>query len=304
MKSLRLRAGIWPLLLLSACTQSAGPRAVVNGGDAGGLARAAPAEEHFDAAALERVTGDPAAAALQALVVMRHEHIVFERYGHGTDAHSVLDLGQFARVLLALATGAAVSDDLFPLSARSEFDATKLRDAIASGARQAYPDYLSIKIWRRINAAPAWIDLNAAGAAAPADCCFHAQLTDWMRVAELLSENGRFEGKQLLPPEWMDRLRRPVSVDRTQGFGVELATAAHGAEPFETSDVYFLRGPAHWRMWVVPSLQLALIFGADDRSAATDSWDETRLPNLVMRTLSDRPASKEASKLQQLVPGH
>jgi CubicO group peptidase (beta-lactamase class C family) len=216
----------------------------------------------------------------------------------------VLDLGQFARVLLGLATGAAVRDDLFPLSARSEFDAAKLRDAIAGGAHQDYPDYLSIHIWRPLNAAPAWISLAAQGSPAPADCCFHAQLSDWLRVAELLSLNGRFEGKQLLPPDWMDRMRRPLSADRKHGFGVELAAAARGAEPFETDDVFFLRGPGRWRLWVVPSLQLAVVFGAADRSASADTWDETRLPNLVMRTLSDRPASKEVSKLQQLVPGH
>jgi hypothetical protein len=79
MKPLPRRAEILLLLLLAACTRSAGPRAGVTGGDAGGLARAQPAEEHFDAAALERVTGDAAAAELQALVVMRHEHVVFER---------------------------------------------------------------------------------------------------------------------------------------------------------------------------------------------------------------------------------
>jgi len=294
---------LWLLLSVAACTQRSSFKAIVNGGDAGGLARAQPVDEHFDSAALERVPADASAASLRALVVMRHEHIVFERYGHGIDARSELDLGQFAQVLLALATGAAVRDDLFPLPARSEFDAVKLRDAIANGAHQSYPDYLSMNLWRRLNAAPAWISLSGAGGPVPADCCFHAQLMDWMRVAELLSENGRFEGKQVIAPDWIERMCRPVSADRKQGFGVQLAASAHGAEPFEIEDVFFLRGPGHWRMWIVPSLQLAVLFGADEKATA-DSWDETRLLNLVTRALTDRPAQKEQSKLQQLVPGH
>jgi len=54
---------------------------------------------------------------------------------------------------------------------------------------------------------------------------------------------------------------------------------------------------------VIPSLRLALLFGS--KSAASPWWDETRLPNLVIRALSERPMQRGvASQLQQLVPGH
>jgi CubicO group peptidase (beta-lactamase class C family) len=183
------------------------------------------------------------------------------------------------------------------------FDAPRLRAAIESGTGQSYPDFLSLRLWRRLNAAPAWIALPAAGAKAPADCCFHARVQDWLRVAMLLLDDGNFEGKALVPPGWVERMRRPTSADGSAGFGVELAAAAHGAEPFAAEDLLFLRGPGRWRLWVVPSLRLALLFGSN--SAASPWWDETRLPNLVIRALSERPVQRSVgSQLQQLVPGH
>jgi len=300
-----LLAVAW-LLIAAACSrQTSVQQVTVAGGDAGGMPRAQPAEEHFEAAALEQVSTDPAASGLQALVVLRHGHIVFDRYGHGVNARSVEDLGDFAKVLLALATGIAVHDDVLPLPARSPFDPVHLRDAIEGGSHQKYADYLSLHLWRRLNAAPARIDLKS-GTEEPADCCFHAQLIDWMRVAELLVQDGHFEGKQLVPAGWIARMRQPVVADGSSGFGIQLPPSAHGAEVFGADDVFFLRGPKHWRLWLVPGLQMAVLFGSDvqDAAAGQSTWDETRVLNLVLRAIADPPKPNDASLLHQLVPGH
>jgi hypothetical protein len=293
------------LFLIGGCSrQAAGPRAVVTGGDAGGVPRSQPVEEHLDAAALEAASRDPAARGLQAFVVLRHGHIVFDRYGRGVDANSEPPVDGFAPVLLALAAGIAVQDDVFPLPPRSPFDPARIRDALESGSHQSYADYLSLQLWRRLNAASAWIDLKA-GQPAPADCCFHARIVDWLRVADLLVQDGKFEGKQVVPSGWVARMCQPLVADQTQGMAVYLPPAAHGVEPFELPDVFFLRGQGHWRLWLVPSLRLAVLFGSSDDSNAAEPWDETRLPNLTIRALNEPFRNHDAgSKLQQLVPGH
>jgi hypothetical protein len=282
---------------------------MVSGGDAGGLPRVQPQEAHIDASALERAGRDAAADGLQALVIMRHGYIVFERYGHGMHADSMIDSGAFAQVLLALLTGIAAHDNSLPLLTLNGFDPSRLRTAIEAGTHQSYPDYLSLHLWRRLNAAPAWIALPDAGAAtgdgasAPADCCFHARLLDWLRVACVLLDDGHFEGKSVVPAGWVARMRRPVSASGADGFGVELASAAHGAEPFASDDVFFVRGPGRWRLWLMPTLDLGVLFGSQSDIAA--GWDETRLANLVIRAVAERPEQRSAgSQLQQLVPGH
>jgi CubicO group peptidase (beta-lactamase class C family) len=298
-----LCAGVALLWLGSAGRQGSGPRVTVTGGDAGGLPRVSPQQEHLDPAALEAASHDAAAEGLQAMIVARHDYIVYERYGRGVSADTVIDSGSFAQSLVALTAAIAAHDGKLAMPSLTGFDAARLRAAIEAGTGQSYPDYLSLHLWRRLNAAAAWIALPAAGATAPADCCFHARLQDWLRVAMVLLDDGNFEGKAVVPPGWVERMRRPTSADGSAGFGVELAAAAHGAEPFAADDLLFLRGPGRWRLWVIPSLRLALLFGS--KSAASPGWDETRLPNLVIRALSERPAQRGVgSQLQQLVPGH
>jgi hypothetical protein len=296
-----------------------GARVLVRGGDGGGLPRALPQDEQLDAAKLERARDDAATAGLQAFVVMHHDHIVFERYGHGVDADTVIDSGPFAQALLALAVGVAVQSDNLPVPAVSGFDPPHLRDAVEAAAHQSYADFLSRRLWSRLNAGPAEVRLPAAGAQAPADCCFEARLLDWMRIAGLLLEDGRFEGTDVVPRGWVARMLRPISADGARGFGVELAPAAHGAQPFAAEGVFFLRGNGHWRLWLMPTLKLAVLFGARPEPdsagapssgqasglAAAERWDETRLPNLVIAALTQAPTQRDATqRLQQLVPGH
>jgi CubicO group peptidase (beta-lactamase class C family) len=299
---------LWPALQVG---RPPGARVLVNGGDAGGLPRVPPQQEHLDAAALEAASRDPIADGLQALIVMRHDYIVYERYGHGVDAETMIDSGALAQALVALVAGIAAHDDGLALASLNGFDPTSLRTAIEAGTRQSYPDYLSVRLWHRLNAAPAWIDIPAAGASAPADCCFHARVQDWLRVATLLLNDGQFEGKAVVPPGWVQRMRRPVSATGADGFGIELASAAHGAEPFAEDDVFFVRGTGRWRLWLMPTLKLAVLFGSRSEARPASpagppaSWDETRLPNLVIRALSERPRQQSVgSQLQQLVPGH
>jgi hypothetical protein len=309
--------GAGALLLLAAALYAArglhppaGPRVQVDGGDAGGLPRASPEAERLDASGLERATQDPAALGLEAFVVMRHDHLVFERYGNGLTGQSVVDTGSFAPVLVGLLSGIALQETLLPPQVLNSFDPNRLRAAIETGAQQRYESYLSRKLWRRLNAGTAWIALPTPTAATPADCCFQARVLDWMRVASLLLDDGRFEGTQVVPRGWVERMERPLSADGTRGFGVVLAAPAPVADPYAVPGVISLRGAGHWRLWMVPQLQLAILFGAEAPRQSiqpqnANPWSETRLPNLVISTAIGVALPQSATTpLQQLVPAH
>jgi len=287
--------------------RAAGARVLVNGGDAGGLARATPESERLDPAALERAVHEPAAEGLRALVIMRDDHVVFERYGGGLKADSIVDSGPLAQVLVALLAGQAMQEAVLSAPALNGFDPNRLRAGIEAGAHERYETYLSRKLWRRLNAAPAWIALPRRDAATPADCCFHARLLDWMRVATLLLEDGRFEGTQVVPRGWVQHMLRPISIDGQRGLGVELAPPGQPAEPFAAGGVFWLRGAGRWRIWLVPPLRLAILFDAAAPAASgpRSLWDETRLPNPLIRAAADRPSPQnDVPLLQRLVPGH
>ncbi len=300
--------------------RSAALRVEVAGGDGGGLPLARPESEHFDATALERVTQDPAAAGLRAFIVLRHGHVVFERFRHGINANTLIDSGGFAPALVALVAGVTVQQRMLALSALGPFDAPGWRDAIEHASGHRYTELLGHRVWARLNAAPAYIALPTPNAAAPVDCCFHARVQDWMRIGALLVDGGNFEGAQIVTDSWILRMRQPASADGLHGLGVELTASAHGAAPLAARDTVFLRGPGRWRLWAVPSLHLVVLFGSgsgDDAGsasagstttvgrAAAATWDETRLPNLVIAAVTDRTAPQNPeSLLQQLVPHH
>lgn len=302
-----LLVALWWLWHAHARTDGTAARVAVIGGDGGGIARADPVSEHFDTAILAHAAAEAAAEpGFEMLAVMRHQHLVLERYGAGTAADTVIDSGPMAQGVLGLLAGIAVHDDFLPQTELTGFRPERLRAGIEAAVHGPYALYLGRKLWRPLNAGPAWIALAQPGGTTPADCCLHARTLDWMRIAGVLLDDGRFEGTTVVPGAWVTRMLRPVSADGHHGFGVELAGAAQGLEPFTLDDTFFVRGPAHWRLWMVPSAHLAVLFGADAPPAAANAppWDETRVANLVLRALTDPLPVAPSSLLQRLVPGH
>ncbi|HWG77947.1 MAG TPA: hypothetical protein VN660_14305 [Steroidobacteraceae bacterium] len=271
----------------------------VQGGDGGGLPLAQPSDEHLDANALARIAQDPSAAGMTALLVLRHGHLIYRRFADGTGLDSLVDSGAFANALVALATGIALDSRLIH-SAPILFRPEQLRSLLESASKQSYAQFLGVNLWSRLNAAPAWIELPARGAPTPADCCFHARVLDWLRVGALLANEGSFEDTQIVSSGWVRRMREPQP--NGSGYGVALPSRRPGAARYDVPDLFLLRGPARWRLWIVPSLKLVVLYGA---SASGGDWDETRVPNLVLEAVTDRPAVPPGtSSLQQLVPGH
>jgi CubicO group peptidase (beta-lactamase class C family) len=85
------------------------PRELVPGGNEPPAPRVAPELEQLDRAALEAAAAYAGQHRSHALIVSRHDHIVFERYWHGTSFDTLTDAQSFTRVLAALATGVAIS---------------------------------------------------------------------------------------------------------------------------------------------------------------------------------------------------
>jgi CubicO group peptidase (beta-lactamase class C family) len=85
------------------------PRELLKGGNEPPAPRVAPELEALDGRALENAASYAAAHHSRALIVSRHDHIVFERYWDGTGFDTVTDAGGFTPILAALATGVAVA---------------------------------------------------------------------------------------------------------------------------------------------------------------------------------------------------
>lgn len=273
----------------------------VQGGDGGGLPRATPKEEGLDGDAIAAGAGRAFEAGAQALLITRHGHLVFEQYRHGVDAHSPVVADELARLLLTLAAGAVRPP--VALNSTVGFEGGALATRISAASHMSYPQFLARAIWQPLNASSARFLASVPGALVRADCCFEAQLLDWLRVGALMLEDGRFEGTQVLPAGWIRRVIN-ATADPGRGSGVWLAPSAVGSEPFASEGVFFIRGSGGTRLWMVPKFDLAVLLVSDARSGPTAVRpDDTRLPNVVMRALHAEAAGG-AHGLDALVPGH
>jgi CubicO group peptidase (beta-lactamase class C family) len=143
-----------------------------------------------------------------------------------------------------------------------------------------------------------------------------------MRIAELLVNEGRFEGEEVVPPGWVRQMLAPSKV--SPGFGYQVwigsaaasgvATAAGGppaamslmSEPYAADDTYLLKGAGKSRLWLVPSLRLSILRVGTSPDSGMD-WDDARIPNIIIRGASDfvpKAAKSGPLDLSTLVPNH
>jgi CubicO group peptidase (beta-lactamase class C family) len=342
------------------------PRELVLGGNSPPAPRVPPETEQLDAAALESAADYAAAHGSLALIVSRHDHIVFERYWHGTSFETRADAQSFTQLLAALAAGAALSHRLIawpdqPVSAfigewsHDPRGAITVRNLLqmssglaAQGARngsgdltaqllhtplartpgvsrieqasdpqllslvleratqQRYASYLSQALWRRIGAADAWLTLDRPAGAAHADCCMLAQQGDWIRIGQLLLRDGNYRGDEVIRPGWVTLMRSPAQSDPQYGAYVRVRwPPAAGRELPAAHDLYAVEGEGGNRLWLAPSLQIAIL--CTGPAAGRDSgWDDNRLPNLVIRAARDAlpPAAQPGADVSAIVSGH
>jgi len=341
------------------------PRELVVGGAQPLAPRVAPELEQLEPAGLEAAATYAGEHGSQALIVSRHDHIVFERYWQGTSFDTLSDAQSLTPLLAALAAGVAVSHrrigwpdepvgallrewsqdprgaitvrNLMQMSSGLEpagpeppaadlvagvlgarltaspgatrraqaADPQLLALVIERATGQRYATYLSQAIWRRVGAADAWLWLDRAGGMPHADCCMLAHQGDWIRIGELLVRDGNYRGDEVIRPGWVSLMRMPAKADPAYGAYVRIAAPASRQEAYAARDVYMAGGEGGNRLWLVPSLQIAILCTSALHARAT-GWDDGRIPNLVIRAARDAPPApaRSAGTISSVVPGH
>ena len=352
------------------------PRELVPGGNEPPAPRVAPELESLDRAALESAATYAGARNSQALIVTRHDHIVFEKYWNGTGFDTMTDSQAFARVLVALVAGIAfeerkigwadepignfinewsndprgtitvrnlmqMSSGLAPVaSARNPWgsgarelfgsdvvgvtlqhplagkpgmawaeqrtDPQLLALVIERATGKRYAAYLSENLWKRLGAGDAWLWLDRAGGTAHADCCLLARQGDWIRIAEMLLKDGNYRGDEVIRPGWVAQMLVPAKGNANYGSYIRLGAGnVAGAESYATNDVFLVDGGGGNRLWLVPSLQMAILRTGGSPPRGVD-WDDAHIPNLIIRGARDYlPAQAHpGTDLSNLVPNH
>jgi CubicO group peptidase (beta-lactamase class C family) len=154
---------------------------------------------------------------------------------------------------------------------------------------ESYADYLSTRLWQPLQADDAFVWLDRPGGHAKTFCCFFVAPQDWVRVGQLLLNQGRVGSRQVVPARWIDQMLQESPLEPTFGYHVwvKARTADYpnvnqaSTTPFLAGDTFYLDGRGHQRVYVIPSRDLVIV-RIGERPVA---WDDSVLPNLLVRGL-------------------
>jgi CubicO group peptidase (beta-lactamase class C family) len=129
---------------------------------------------------------------------------------------------------------------------------------------------------------------------------------DLARFGQLLLDDGVAQGRRLLPEGFTRRMATGTAANAYYGLGVYVAgdyTPRRGwagpvrtppamqvlhSEPYLAADLYLFDGNGNQVMYIVPSEQL-VILRTGTGPARPQEWDNSTLPNLVMRGIRRSP---------------
>ncbi|MFO1455202.1 MAG: serine hydrolase [Steroidobacteraceae bacterium] len=180
---------------------------------------------------------------------------------------------------------------------------------------QDFEDWFAAQVWRPLGAGRGEFRLDRASGMPALHCCFRTAPRDWLRLGELLANDGIVDGRQVLPRGWAAQLARSTSnVNPRYGLQVWSGRATRGLreyrpgsgsgvvhrEDFATDEVVWLEGEGGRSVWAFPAARLVVVRLGD----AAPGWDGSVLPNRLLRALrggaiagADAPATEAAAVL-------
>lgn len=166
----------------------------------------------------------------------------------------------------------------------------------ATGMR--YADWLSRTVWRPIGAADAGVWLDRPGGLARTFCCLLTTARNWVRVGRLINDRGLAGRRRVLPASWIDAMTAPSPTNPNYGFQIWRASPyvperGYGSggvppvparEPFLAPDMLFFDGAVGQRVYISRAQDLVIV----RIGASMPDWDDSVLPNLIVRGLRER----------------
>ncbi len=164
---------------------------------------------------------------------------------------------------------------------------------------QRYANYLSEKFWQPLGNHDAAVWLDREGGLARGATSLFAIPMDWMRVGEMLLNNGRAANRQIVPADWIQKMKTPSTTNPRYGLltwiGIDYAEertldafigfAAISEKPFMAKDVFYFDGLGGQRVYVIPSQKLIIV----RTGILARAWQDTQLPNILLAGIMDSP---------------
>lgn len=173
-----------------------------------------------------------------------------------------------------------------------------------SGRR--YAEFLGAELFQKIGAQGGTIWVNRPGGMAHGGCCMMVPPEFYVRMAILMLQDGVWSGQRLLPNRYVEEMITPTEQNPYFGLSVWVGgpyTERRGfshpdrdtrkvlhSEPYLADDLYLFDGNGNQVVYIVPSQNLVILrTGLPSVRVIDVEWDNTYLPNVVMRGIEKHP---------------
>jgi hypothetical protein len=303
--------------------QSVAPRIRVVGRP-GAMPQASAENESIAPEALGEAEKRFASLGARALIVHRHGHRILQRFDAGTTGVTELTGGELTPAVFALALAPLVDTRRLSLEAAiaavreesARYSSTNWRNPWSAAARRRFglrpapqlllrdadgtvAQVISQRVWQPLQAEDAAL-WGQSDQALRIDYRLVAKLDDWMRVGDVLLQQGTIGGERIASPDWIRALLNPdLNGVRRPVWLAQQATWL-GAEPPAAREVLWFDLGAGVRLWLVPRRGLSVLLWTTSAEGARD----TEVLNLFIRALTDQVPLSSGSAIEQIVAGH
>jgi CubicO group peptidase (beta-lactamase class C family) len=170
---------------------------------------------------------------------------------------------------------------------------------IERATHRRYGPFLTREVFGPLGAAGGEVWVDRIGGLAHAGCCIKLPGETFLRLGLLLLDDGVWNGRRLLPEGYVQQMKTPSVANPRYGMGVWIPgpyvqrrgfggpSGGGGvlhSEPFAAPDLFMFDGNHDQIAYLVPSRRLAIL-RMGDAPPKTPEWDNSYLPNLILRAV-------------------
>ncbi len=150
----------------------------------------------------------------------------------------------------------------------------------ATGIKLA--EYAEQKLWNPIGAVhPAFWSLDKRGGIEKSYCCFYSTARDFARIGKLMLDSGMWNGKKIVPKEYILESLKPVNIPDAGGTPVDYYGYQWWLMEHEGHEVFYARGILGQYIVVIPGKRIVIVRLGKKRGEKLPSGHYTDLTGYV-----------------------
>ncbi|MFK7958305.1 MAG: DUF3089 domain-containing protein [Lysobacterales bacterium] len=174
--------------------------------------------------------------------------------------------------------------------------------AIERAVGQPWSAFIAESLWKPLGNGEAYVQVDKPGGTAFSSCCLVSNARNWLRVGQLLLDDGVVNGKRLLAEGWVEKMTTGSKTNPNYGMQLWLnepysdTLLRRGLPRLElprterllATDAFYIEGHFSQRIHVVPSSGLVVVRLGDD----VRQWNDAKLMNGLITSAQSHQANR------------